>query len=308
MLKEQLITIAGEEYLFTNRIGENQELLSSFNELAKHSFGISFHEVGGDYEPHVLVRNHKVCANISVNQVPFMVNGVKKLYIQLGTVMTLESERKKGLSRWLMEAIIKEWRTKCDAIYLFANDSVLDFYPKFGFVAKDEYDYRMAGVGTYFDSATGSKKVSSQPDLLHLDMSQESSYELVKEKYKEGNSFATIYMIENKGIFEFYYRGLMNENIYYIEEYDVVVTAGLEEDALICYEILGTTKASLIQILKAVAAEFDKEEIVLGFTPIDTRGFVCQLHEEEDTTLFVNRVGENPMENRRWMFPVLTHA
>lgn len=305
MLKEQLVTIAGEEYLFTNRVGENRELLASFNELAKHSFGISFHDVGGDFEPHALVRDHKVCANIAVNQVPFMVDGVKKLYIQLGTVMTVGSERKKGLSRWLMEAIINEWKSKCDAIYLFANDTVLDFYPKFGFIAEKEYEYRMTEFGTDFIEI-GRK--ASGIHLMHLDMSQQASYELVKEKYKEGNPFATIYMIENQGIFEFYYQGLVKDHIYYVKEYDVVVTIGLEEDDLICYEVLGKTTASLNQILEVVAAEFDKKEVALGFTPVDSKGFLCRIHEEEDTTLFVHRCGENPMKDRKWMFPVLTHA
>lgn len=55
--------------------------------------------------------------------------------------MTDNEFQNKGLSRVLMEKILDEWNGKCDLIYLFANDSVLDFYPKFGFKKCNEYVY-----------------------------------------------------------------------------------------------------------------------------------------------------------------------
>lgn len=53
--------------------------------------------------------------------------------------MTDENYRKKGLNRILMEKVLSEWKSKCDMIYLYANDSVLDFYLKFGIVPVEEY-------------------------------------------------------------------------------------------------------------------------------------------------------------------------
>lgn len=47
--------------------------------------------------------------------------------------MTDVKYRDQGLLRIIMEKVIAEWKDKCELIYLFANDSVLDFYPKFGF-------------------------------------------------------------------------------------------------------------------------------------------------------------------------------
>ena len=55
--------------------------------------------------------------------------------------MTDPKYRGKGYSRILMEAIMKEYEGKVDGIYLYANDSVLDFYPRFGFTKRDEYQY-----------------------------------------------------------------------------------------------------------------------------------------------------------------------
>lgn len=93
------VEISGNRYTFSNQIGTDKNLFESFNKLSKSTFGIAFDSVGGAYEPHVLALNGKVCANVSVNQIPFYHHGCRKLYIQLGTVMTDLDFRGKGLSR-----------------------------------------------------------------------------------------------------------------------------------------------------------------------------------------------------------------
>jgi len=42
-----------------------------------------------------------------------------------------------------METVLEEWKGNCDCIYLYANDSVVNFYPKFGFVSAYEYRYHV---------------------------------------------------------------------------------------------------------------------------------------------------------------------
>ena len=53
--------------------------------------------------------------------------------------MTEQEYRHQGLSRVLPERVLTEWQSKCDLIYLFVNDEVLDFYPKFVFRPIVEY-------------------------------------------------------------------------------------------------------------------------------------------------------------------------
>lgn len=80
-------------------------------------------------------------ANVSVNIMDFVILGEEKRYVQIGTVMTDENYRNQGLSRTLIKKILKEWENKCQGIYLYANNSVLNFYPKFGFSVCSEYQY-----------------------------------------------------------------------------------------------------------------------------------------------------------------------
>ena len=93
---------------------------------------------GTDYIPHVLADGQTVAANVSVNKMTFLHRGKRRQWIQLGTVMTHPDYRGNGLGRFLMEKILSEYKNS-EAVYLFANDTVLDYYPKFGFQPSREF-------------------------------------------------------------------------------------------------------------------------------------------------------------------------
>ena len=139
---------------------DNAVLRHSFNELAKKTFGLDFEDWyqngfwNDHYNPYSIVEDNRVLANVSVNKTDMILNETKpteqrtlKHFLQLGTVMTEESCRNRGYIRILMEQIEKDY-TKQDGIYLFANDSVLSFYPKFGFNKALEYQYSKEISGT----------------------------------------------------------------------------------------------------------------------------------------------------------------
>ena len=113
--------------------------------MANRVFGLSFQEWCESgywtdlYLPYAICEGGRVVSNVSVNIMEFSWNGAPRRYIQLGTVMTAPEYRGKGLSRRLMEAVLEDWKNRCDALYLFANNTVLDFYPKFGFERAEEY-------------------------------------------------------------------------------------------------------------------------------------------------------------------------
>ena len=117
---------------------DDASLRHSFDALAKETFGISFENWYQDgfwtdaYDPHSIVENGQILANVSVNQIDIPVNGKVKHFLQLGTVMTRKDRRNQGLARKLMEYVLATYRDTCDGFFLFANSSVLDFYPKLG--------------------------------------------------------------------------------------------------------------------------------------------------------------------------------
>ena len=289
------IEINGEQYTFYNNIYEHKDIFKSFNHMANTTFGISFEQVGGDYEPHVLTIDSKVCANVSVNQIPFLYEGKERLYIQLGTVLTDPEYRGKGLSRVLMESILEYWKDKADAIYLFANDSVVQFYPKFGFESQIEYEYEW-------------KAIRRNPiSITKLDMSKAESIHIANEAYVHANPYSKLSMVKNVTLFDFYVQRIFKDFIYYIEEYESLVIGEYDGTTFLCYDIFGKQKATLEEILAAMC-KTNTERVHLCFTPKDITNFHCKVREEEDTTLFIHKSGEDIFENDKLMFPVISHA
>ena len=139
-----------EEFKIVKAYKENKTLRNSFNELAKKTFDLDFEDWYQNgywkeqYNPYSIVFNNRVIANVSVNDMEFEIDEKRKRYIQLGTVMTEPKYRNRGLIRKLMQEIEQDFKEKIDGYFLFANDSVLEFYPKFGFQKCNEYRYSKA--------------------------------------------------------------------------------------------------------------------------------------------------------------------
>lgn len=53
--------------------------------------------------------------------------------------MTDPDYRGRGLSCWLIDRVLEDFEQQVDFVFLYANDSVLDFYPKFGFKRAPEF-------------------------------------------------------------------------------------------------------------------------------------------------------------------------
>lgn len=109
---------------------------------------------------------------MSANKFNIIHNGELKKAIQLGTVMTDEHYRKKGLIRKLMDTILKEYENY-DLIYLFANHSVLDFYPKFGFKKVIEGKYEL-------DTKEINRLELNNENIIKLDLENEEQKNIIK--------------------------------------------------------------------------------------------------------------------------------
>lgn len=291
-----------KKYCFISDYKDNEIFRESFNLLTEQVYGFNFkdwYDAGywqERYIPYSLADGDKIVANVSVNVIDFIVLGEKQTYVQIGTVMTDADYRGLGLSRFLMEKVLEEWESKVDLIYLFANDSVLDFYPKFGFEEYHEYQY----------SAHVSKK-DCDSKVRKLDMSNVKNQELVYEIVQQTVPFSRISMTDNAELVMFYCTSFMAEQVYYIEDEDVVVIYELEEDILFLYDVFSQNTVELDHIIQAIASDQTKK-VVFGFTPIDSSNYEKYLLKEEDTTLFIKAGKKSPFELEDLMFPVLSHA
>lgn len=279
---------------------DNDMLRFHFNELAKKTFGLNFEDWyqngywGENYIPYSILYGDKVAANVSVNVTDFMWNGETKHFIQLGTVMTEEKYRNKGLIRRLLQEIEKDYSEKADGFYLFANDSVLDFYPRFGFKRAAEYQYSKQ-VSVYEGKKAESVSMKEKTDWKR--------FEQIMEKSVNNSRFE---MINNRDLIMFYITKFMQENVFYIDEQNTYVIAETEGEHLLVHNVFSEAPVDLDQVFRAFGENI--KHVTLGFVPQDTKHYSCSKIREEDTTLFVKGKGFNGFEQDKIMFPTLSHA
>ena len=99
---------------------------------------------GSVYPLYICGEKGKVIANASGNIIDTIWKGTSKWYIQISTIMTIRHiENRDFLENWWKFSPIGN-----DCIYLFVNDTVLDFYPRFGFIPAKEYQYETLILAT----------------------------------------------------------------------------------------------------------------------------------------------------------------
>ena len=298
---EIVFEVNNKQFEYVHGYKDNELLRSSFNALTQRVYGFDFEDWyangywADNYVPHSLVYEGSVVANSSVSIIDFDFDGQKKRYVQIGTVMTTPEYRGLGLSRYLMEKIMAEWKDKCDMIYLYANDSVLSFYPKFGFEKADEYQI-VCPVNA-----------GGQPSLQKVDMDDNRNRLTLFEKIKHAKPVAKLAMINNPGLVMFYLTSFMKDNVYYISEYDTYVIIEIDDDVVYLQDIFCETEVKLEEVIRCILAN-ESRKVVLGFTPKCEDGFEKCLLEAEDTTLFVYGNDAERFKDSKVMFPVLSHT
>lgn len=255
----------------------NKELRKSFNDLADLTFGINFekwYEKGywtERYEPHSYIIDGKVIANVSVNKLDLIVHNSRKKAIQIGTVMTHPDYRNKGLSKKLMNKVLKEYENHIDVFYLYANDSVLDYYPKFGFQKVNEHIFSMPFQGK-----------SQQKPLNYLNGHDDNDLAFIYNFAKKRQPNSTFFSTSNTDeLLMFYSIYVYPESIVYIEEEGVIVFYQIDGDTLHIADVVSHTKFNLNSILARLADE-KVEKVIFGYnenslpsietSPMNSRG------------------------------------
>ena len=273
-----------------------------FDDLLHKTFKLSFEEwyqngEWGDWnQPYTLYDGEKAVANITVNHMKALYQGKVRDYIQLGGVATDPEYRGQGLSRFIMEEVQKDWKDRCDAMFLFANKTVTEFYPKFGFVEEQQYQYRWK-----------CEDILNTSNVRKLDLSNTEDREILKRCYQKRNPFSEIQFIDNYSLLQFYCYYGMNENMYYMEDDDALVIAEYEENQMLCYDVFYYGSKGLLQIMREFSGN-DVKEVVFLFTPEDKLSLHKQKFIDIDTHLFVLQDKENIFTNQALYIPDISHT
>ena len=274
------------------------------NDLTRKTFGFDFEGwvtkgyYEGEYIPYSLAEDGKMLSNVSANRMRFLQNGAEKYYIQLGTVMTDEDYRRRGLAARLIKHVIAEYENDCDGIYLFGNLDALGFYEKMGFRMMDQY--------RYFVKSEYCKRDEQKPAfraLTDLDDTVKSRYLETVRNCLDRSSFAQT----NKYGLQMFYTGEM-DNVYYAEDIDCFIVTE-NEDVPILQSVLCRENVPLSEVLARIDPDGDR--CALGFTPLAEDMDLCTAEKydgADDYRLFYIGDGVRSIERDRLYFPDLSHA
>lgn len=278
----------------------------SFNELAKMIFELDFkqwYEKGcwnDNYICYSYVDGDKVIANASINKMTIVSNGKEYRAIQVGTVMTHPDYRNQGLSGALMKHIVEKYEQEYDFIYLFANESVLDFYPKFGFgkVTESRFSLKISDLEM--------QPVTSHA-LRRLDTNNTEDFRMMEQFAAQRIPVSSLMGVKNnEHLLMFYFILVFNEAIYYIEEVDTIVIFEQEGNNLHIFDIISKQPIDWNIIVNSMVS--DRTEIIhFHFTPdYDNDKIHKEFITESDDTLFVRPLCED--RTRHFLIPLTSHS
>jgi len=257
---------------------DNQDLRNSFNSLTEEIFSFSlekWYQRGYwtyRYTPHSIVIDKRVVANASTYEMDVLLDGEQKKAIQIGTVMTHPDFRGKGFAGKLMDFILEKYKDKTDLFYLFANDTVTDFYPKYGFKTYPSVEFM-------YELETPIHPVSNSLIKLDINNNRDESviFELAKNRQPVSDRFG---IQDGQDLFMFHCLYVHPQNLYYDKDLEILAIAKVKDETLYLYDIVSKNPYKFsdiipkldVQGIRKIIFYFTPDKLDIEVTPIRSKG------------------------------------
>lgn len=194
--------------------GNNKEYQHLLNNLLKDifldfQFWYDLDLWDKSYESYAFIENGEIISNICVFKTKIMFEEKQYSALSVGAVATKKEYRGKGLSRKLMEHIIEKYEGL--PMYLFANEGVIDFYPKFGFKR------------IYEKLPVYECKIDNKICVTKLQYNDPKVWDYIYKRVNYSKKF-DCFNTESVNIFHLYW-GYLKDCIYELPEIDTLVIA-----------------------------------------------------------------------------------
>lgn len=282
----------------------NTEKRGMLNDLTRRTFGFDFEDwvsngyFEGDYIPFSVEDGGQIVSNASANIMHFVHKGVPRKYIQIGTVMTDDAYRNRGLAAGLIRQIIGRYSGECDGFYLFANLGALEFYRKQGFAEGIQYRYWLRPEVLNGKRSGGFTKLDPADCNLAQKYHEAVRGSVVNSALEQTNKF---------GLQLFYTAGL--DNVYYAPDIDCFAVLEPYGTSLALQSVISTKRAPLLEV--AARLPSDHDSVTLGFAPLPEDEALCECAPYDgvdDYRFFYMGSGLSEIEAQKLYFPELSHA
>jgi ribosomal protein S18 acetylase RimI-like enzyme len=244
-----------------------------------------------DYMPHSILEGEQMIANASVTRMKLWLEGNPIRGLQIGTVGTLPEFRNRGLARLLMEHVMDTYAAQAELIFLFTNETVLDFYPKFGFRPVREVVF----------VATENLPVP-QYQARKLDISREQDMALVGNLISGRDDPTRLFGAGDFGFITwFYILNGFDQRLYYLEHEDILFILSEKEGRVHVWDAISPQPFDMAAVLPKVAPCERLESVHYYFSPDRIPFSYDRVVAPEDSYLFVR--GRFPLDGRLFKFP-----
>ncbi|NQU66653.1 MAG: GNAT family N-acetyltransferase [Candidatus Marinimicrobia bacterium] len=276
---------------------DNEILINEFHKYISIVFpSISFEDWYSkgfwteNYIPFSILDSGKIISSVSVAFMRTIQNGKKAKAIQLGAVGTLPEYRNQGLSRKIMSHVINKYMNDIDFFFLHANESVVDFYPKFGFRSFKESVF-----------LTEPYVQKPQYTARKLDISIDSDYLLLQSILNNRQTLTEVFSAEEYGFITMWHiLNLYHDKLYYLEKENVIIIKEEENNTLFILDVLFTGTIEFQSILPKII-ESSSIQCIKYYFPPDIINYPYDTILQEDTGLFI--LGDIETGNHPFRFP-----
>lgn len=304
----RFVTIQNKLYQFDYDYKNTDFRREALNRMTKETWGFSFERwyQNGFWPdscvPYSLFDLQKMVSHVTATIFTFALEGKTLKALQLGTVMTDPDYRGRGLSCWLIDRVLEDFEQQVDFVFLYANDSVLDFYPKFGFKRAPEF-FAVA------EQTNKNRIAANKADVRKLDVTQQQDQQILMRIASQTTAQYRMTPLQNQSML-FLYSGFselsfLENSLYYFPEMDAVAIASVKEDTLAVYDVLSPKKVPLDYIISSLS-DSQTKRAELYFLPEELCGFSVFPLEQKDSTLFVR--GTDLFFTKQLCLPVTSHT
>jgi GNAT superfamily N-acetyltransferase len=272
---------------------------------------VDFHEwhtLGGwndSYVAYAWADGERIVANVSVSRMELSLQGQSVRGWQLGAVGTLPEYRGRGLQRSLLTRVLgvldavaapeSAHPTHNALTFLFANDRVLEFYPRFGFTRVEESQFVAAH-----------SVLPAGPALRALALTDPADRALVERTARAGEPVSPSFGARDYGgLLLWYWSNFFANGLRYVAEHAAIVAVEQLGNVLHIHDIISPKPFDLASYLPRLI-EQPIEQLAFGFTPTRYWPSAQAVSGPTDSPLFV-RQGP-PLPDRPFRYPQLART
>ena len=256
----------------------------SFRQWADHGFWTV------NYTPFCLMRDERIIANVSASLMTVFINDKAYRTVQFGAVGTRPEYRGQGHAARLMNHVLDHFRNAVYLFFLYANETVLDFYPKFGFQPRQEHLFIADG-----------HLPAAESGVRKLDVKQAADYALLQNLIEQRLPLSRRFGADQYGfITSWYLFNIHHDHIYYLQDENIVFIMEQKDHIQHIYDIIFCKPFDFTIVLPKLILSPDIRSFHYYFAP-DQIDFPCNRVLADNSGLFI--LGDIDLGSRPFRFP-----